>query len=243
MCEHEIRMWESSPSGRQVLHKYEVFSLQFKCSPRVQTELRRCWKAIISLSKNTFFFPCLTDCENWDLASFIKTAAATAVKSLQSCPTLCDPIDGSPPGSPVPGTLQARTLEWVTRQLSRYLSSLSDWSPSWLPPPTQQLSLQWPCIYNMAWPSGPCWPDQMLTPGPSCGDQSPSLGNWEPKQRGVNLSSWLDYRILGGQLFLPLAWVTERQSYKKPREKLLWKRWPQRKNTVKKWKGERNIRK
>ena len=76
--------------------------------------------------KTLFFFPCLTDCENWDLASFIKTAAATAVKSLQSCPTLCDPIDGSPPGSPVPGTLQARTLEWVTRQLSRYLSSLSD---------------------------------------------------------------------------------------------------------------------
>ena len=41
------------------------------------------------------------------------TAAAAAAKSLQSCPTLCDPIDGSPPGSPIPGILQARTLEWV----------------------------------------------------------------------------------------------------------------------------------
>ena len=41
------------------------------------------------------------------------SAAAAAAKSLQSCPTLCDPIDGSPPGSPVPGILQARTLEWV----------------------------------------------------------------------------------------------------------------------------------
>ena len=40
-------------------------------------------------------------------------AAAAAAKSLQSCPTLCDPIDGSSPGSPVPGILQARTLEWV----------------------------------------------------------------------------------------------------------------------------------
>ena len=40
------------------------------------------------------------------------TAAVAAAKSLQSCPTLCDPIDGSPPGSPVPGILQARTLEW-----------------------------------------------------------------------------------------------------------------------------------
>ena len=38
---------------------------------------------------------------------------AAAAKSLQSCPTLCDPIDSSPPGSPVPGILQARTLEWV----------------------------------------------------------------------------------------------------------------------------------
>ena len=40
-------------------------------------------------------------------------AAAAAAKSLQSCLTLCDPIDSSPPGSPVPGILQARTLEWV----------------------------------------------------------------------------------------------------------------------------------
>ena len=41
-----------------------------------------------------------------------------AVKSLQSCPTLCDPIDGSPPGSPIPGILQARTLEWVAISFS-----------------------------------------------------------------------------------------------------------------------------
>ena len=44
---------------------------------------------------------------------FENTAAAAAAKSLQSSPTLCDPIDGSPPDSPVPGILQARTLEWV----------------------------------------------------------------------------------------------------------------------------------
>ena len=46
------------------------------------------------------------------------TIAAAAAKSLQSCPTLCDPIDGSPPGSPVPGILQARTLEWVAISFS-----------------------------------------------------------------------------------------------------------------------------
>ena len=45
-------------------------------------------------------------------------AAAAVAKSLQSCPTLCDPIDGSPPGSPVPGILQARTLEWVAISFS-----------------------------------------------------------------------------------------------------------------------------
>ena len=45
-------------------------------------------------------------------------AAAAAAKSLQSCPTLCDPIDGSPPGSPIPGILQARTLEWVVISFS-----------------------------------------------------------------------------------------------------------------------------
>ena len=46
------------------------------------------------------------------------TAAAAAAKSLQSCPTLCDPVDGSPPGSHVPGILQARTLEWVAISFS-----------------------------------------------------------------------------------------------------------------------------
>ena len=46
------------------------------------------------------------------------SAAAAAAKSLQSCPTLCDPRDGSPPGSPVPGILQARTLEWVAISFS-----------------------------------------------------------------------------------------------------------------------------
>ena len=49
----------------------------------------------------------------------------TAAKSLQSCPTLCDPIDGSPPGSAVPGILQARTLEWVA------ISFSNAWSEKW----------------------------------------------------------------------------------------------------------------
>ena len=54
-----------------------------------------------------------------NLKEYSSTAvAAAAAKLLQSCPTLCDPIDGSPPGSPVPGILQARTLEWVAVSFS-----------------------------------------------------------------------------------------------------------------------------
>ena len=50
---------------------------------------------------------------------FIITSHTAAAKSLQSCPTLCDPIDGSPPGSPIPGILQARTLEWAAISFSK----------------------------------------------------------------------------------------------------------------------------
>ena len=49
---------------------------------------------------------------------FNMLSAAAAAKSLQSCPTLCDPIDGRPPGSPIPGILQPRTLEWVAISFS-----------------------------------------------------------------------------------------------------------------------------
>ena len=49
--------------------------------------------------------------------------AAAASKSFQSCPTLCDPIDGSPPGSPGPGILQARTLEWIAISFSKVILS------------------------------------------------------------------------------------------------------------------------
>ena len=50
--------------------------------------------------------------------AFASSTAAAAAKSLQLCSTLCDPIDGSPPGSPIPGILQARTLEWVAISFS-----------------------------------------------------------------------------------------------------------------------------
>ena len=74
-----------------------------------------CW--LTSLSMMICFFKEVKGINNYNLedqaviSSPIRGTAATA-KSLQSCPTLCDPIDGSPPGFPLPGILQARTLEW-----------------------------------------------------------------------------------------------------------------------------------
>ena len=50
----------------------------------------------------------------------VKYMVAAAAKLLQSCPTLCDPTDGSPPGFPIPGILQARTLEWVAISFSKF---------------------------------------------------------------------------------------------------------------------------
>ena len=61
--------------------------------------------------------PCFLHLLYWQAGSLplelLYAAAAAAAKSLQLCPTLLDPIDGSPPGSPVPGIVQARALEWV----------------------------------------------------------------------------------------------------------------------------------
>ena len=78
-----------------------------------------------------------------------------AVKSLQSCPTLCDPVDGSPPGSPIPGILQARTLEWVAISFSNTwkwkvkVKSLScvrlfatPWTTAYQAPPSMRFSRQ-----------------------------------------------------------------------------------------------------
>ena len=70
----------------------------------------------------------------------LSSAATAAAKSLQSCPTLCDPIDGSPQGSPIPGIFQARTLEWIAISFSnackwkvkvKSLSSVQLWATPW----------------------------------------------------------------------------------------------------------------
>ena len=90
-----------------------------------------------------------------DKQQVLQDSTAAAAKSLQSCPTLCDPIDGSPPGSPVPGILQARTLEWVAisfsnarkrkvkvKSLSRVRLLATPWTAAHQAPPSMGFSRQ-----------------------------------------------------------------------------------------------------
>ena len=111
---------------------------------------------------------------------YMSTHAAAAAKSLQSCPTLCDPIDGSPPGSPVPGILQARTLEWgaisfsnawkwkmKVKSLSRVRLLATPWTAAYQAPPSVGFSRQeyWsgvplPHIYKLM----QMWPVEKISP-------------------------------------------------------------------------------
>ena len=96
-------------------------------------------------------------------------AAAAAAKSLQSCPTLCNPIDGSPPGSPIPGILQARIPEWVAISFSNpwkckvKVKSLSQ---------GQLLATPWTAAYqappSMEFPRQEYWSGVPLPSPPSC---------------------------------------------------------------------------
>ena len=78
------------------------------------------WKSDIRMRENSNYvnLSALLIVGKCNYSVLLYAAAAAAAKSLQSCPTLCDPIDCSPPGSPVPGILQARTLEWVAISFS-----------------------------------------------------------------------------------------------------------------------------
>ena len=98
--------------------------------------------------------------------------AAAAAKSLQSCPTLCDPIDGSPPGSSIPGILQARILEWVAisfssawkwkvkvKLLSRAWILVTPWTAAYQGPPSMGFSRQ-ECWSEVPLPSPKCFTNQ-----------------------------------------------------------------------------------
>ena len=105
-------------------------------------------------------------CRNWHS---VNSAVAAAAKSLQSCPTLCHPIDGSPPGSPVPGILQARILEWVVisfsnawkwrvkvKSLSRVRLLATPWTAAHQAPPSIGFS-RWEYWSGVPLPSLQCY--------------------------------------------------------------------------------------
>ena len=105
-------------------------------------------------SKNSSFFPQKYCFYQKYIFLWMNTAAAAA-KSLQSCPTLCNPIDGSPPGSPIPGSLQARILEWgaisfsnawkwkvKVKSLSRVRLLVTPWTAAHQTPPSMGFSRQ-----------------------------------------------------------------------------------------------------
>ena len=142
--------------------------------------------------------------------NYLCSYPAAAAKSLQSCPTLCDAIDGSPPGSPVPGILQARTLEWVAisfsnewkwkvkgKSLSRARLLATPWTAAYQAPLSMGYSRQeyWsgvplpsPCsypklLYLMPWAAGWGW-----------GFRTNALANVEflwSKQDAMNYMSWV----------------------------------------------------
>ena len=93
--------------------------------PRISRSLHKVWRKL----KMTVESTTLKTLRQQQLLQWLLNSAAAA-KSLQSCPTLCDPRNGSPPGSPVSGILQARTLEWVAISFSNAGSEKWKWSRS-----------------------------------------------------------------------------------------------------------------
>ena len=110
------------------------------------------WKLSLELTKS---FPLYYFDIFFEIEFFWILFENSIAKSLQSCPTLCDPIDGSPPGSPVPGILQARILEWVAisfsnawkwkvkvKSLNRVRLLATPWTVAYQAPPSMGLSRQ-----------------------------------------------------------------------------------------------------
>ena len=97
-----------------------------------------------------FWLKLLKNGHRSNLLQLAAAATAAAAKSLQSCPTLCNSVDGSPPGSPVPGILQARTLEWVAISFSNawkwsrsvVSNSATPWTAAYQAPPFMGFSRQ-----------------------------------------------------------------------------------------------------
>ena len=134
---------------------YQKGQPKWKCSKSMNCDNRdseRGIKTRMELWKNSWLGECWHCCR---LRDFTQSEESAAAKSLQSCPTLCDPIDVSPRGAPVPGILQARTLEWVAisfsnagkwkvrvKSLSRVRLLATPWTAAHQAPPSMGFSRQ-----------------------------------------------------------------------------------------------------
>ena len=110
--ERSDRMWSTGEENGK--------PLQYSCLENPMNSMKRQNDTILKEELSRWVCAQIATGDRWR-NNFRKNegmAAAAAAKSLQSCPTLCDPIDGSPPGYPVLGILQARTLEWVAISFS-----------------------------------------------------------------------------------------------------------------------------
>ena len=140
-------MWQGWVAGGVYLMDHLVPGHNFLGSQgalQVEIKFKLCWHSL------WLFTNCVFGEEE-----YVPMYAAAAAKSLQSSPTLCNPVDGSPPGSPVPGILQARTLEWVAiafsnawkwkgkvKSLSRVWLFETPWTVAHQAPPSTGFSRQ-----------------------------------------------------------------------------------------------------
>ena len=137
-CSVMVRPWRKRKRDTKIVQKRPS---SYAVRPRVQGYHIRYDSIHSCYSYLTAIFPC--------------AAAAAAAKLLQSCLTLCDPIDGCPPGSPIPGILQARTLAWVAisfsnawkwkvkvKLLSRVRLPATPWTAAYQAPPSMGFSRQ-----------------------------------------------------------------------------------------------------
>ena len=140
--------------------------------------------------------------------AYVFAAAAAAAKSLQSCPTLCNPRDGSPPGSPAPGILQARTLEWVAisfsnawkwkgkvKSLSRVWLLQTPWTAAYQAPPSMG-------FFRQVYWSGLPWNQMLIS----------SLIVYEYRVQ-IKYKTWqpIQQALWAGRL--PLTWGYEQNNY------------------------------
>ena len=134
---------------------FQVGWLRFCSWGRLKLPLKVKVKSEVAQSWLTLSDPMNRSLPHSSIHGIFQAWVLAAAKSLQSCPTLCNPIDGSPPGSPVPRILQARTLEWVAmsfsnawkwkvkvKSLSRVQPSATPWTAAFQAPPSMAFSRQ-----------------------------------------------------------------------------------------------------